>query len=95
LSKHSQVIAVDSRAQGKSTDSGREITYALMASDMSALLDHLNVGSAHVENYEAPDDGVVMAANDPLILKMMPFLSKATETMNRISPAAKRSFLIW
>jgi alpha-beta hydrolase superfamily lysophospholipase len=30
LSQHFKVIAVDSRAQGKSTDSDREITYALM-----------------------------------------------------------------
>jgi pimeloyl-ACP methyl ester carboxylesterase len=48
LSKHFRVIAVDSRAQGKSTDSNQEITYALMASDMSALIDQLNLGSVHV-----------------------------------------------
>jgi pimeloyl-ACP methyl ester carboxylesterase len=48
LSKHFRVFAVDSRAQGKSTDSNQEITYALMASDMSALIDQLNLGSVHV-----------------------------------------------
>jgi len=48
LSKHFKVIAVDSRAQGKSTDSNREITYALMASDMSALIDKLNLGSVYI-----------------------------------------------
>ena len=48
LSKNFKVIAVDSRAQGKSTDSDQEITYALMASDMSVLIDKLNLGSVHV-----------------------------------------------
>jgi pimeloyl-ACP methyl ester carboxylesterase len=48
LSKHFKVIAVDSRAQGRSTDSDQEITYALMASDMSELIDKLNLGSVHV-----------------------------------------------
>jgi len=45
LSKKYKVIAVDSRAQGRSTDSDKEITYALMASDMSELIDKLNLGS--------------------------------------------------
>lgn len=48
LSKHFKVIAVDSRAQGRSTDSEKEITYALMASDMATLIDKLNVGSVYV-----------------------------------------------
>ena len=48
LSKHFKVIAVDSRAQGRSTDSDKEITYALMASDMNELIDKLKLGSVYV-----------------------------------------------
>lgn len=48
LSKHFKVIAVDSRAQGRSYDSDKEITYALMASDMSELIDKLNLGKVNV-----------------------------------------------
>jgi pimeloyl-ACP methyl ester carboxylesterase len=48
LSRHFKVVAVDSRGQGQSTDSQKEITYALMASDMSELIDKLNLGSVHV-----------------------------------------------
>jgi len=48
LSKHFKVIAVDSRAQGRSTDSNKEITYALMASDMNELIDKLKLGSVYV-----------------------------------------------
>jgi pimeloyl-ACP methyl ester carboxylesterase len=48
LSKHFKVIAVDSRAQGRSTDSNKEITYALMASDMNELIDKLKLGSVYI-----------------------------------------------
>jgi len=48
LSKHFEVIAVDSRGQGRTTDSDLEITYALMASDMSELIDKLNLGKVNV-----------------------------------------------
>ena len=48
LSKHFKVIAVDSRAQGRSTDSEKEITYSLMASDMSDLIDKLNLKSVYI-----------------------------------------------
>lgn len=48
LSKHFKVIAVDSRAQGRSSDSDQEISYALMASDMAALIDKLGLGKVNV-----------------------------------------------
>jgi pimeloyl-ACP methyl ester carboxylesterase len=48
LSKQFKVIAVDSRAQGRSTDSESDITYALMASDMSEFIAKLNLGSVNV-----------------------------------------------
>ena len=48
LSKHFKVIAIDSRAQGRTTDSDKEITYALMASDMSELIVKLNLGKVNV-----------------------------------------------
>lgn len=48
LSKHFKVIAADSRAQGKSTDSNKEITYALMASDMNELIDKLKLEGVYV-----------------------------------------------
>jgi len=48
LSKHFKVIAMDSRAQGRTTDADQEITYALMASDVSALIDKLNLGKVNV-----------------------------------------------
>jgi pimeloyl-ACP methyl ester carboxylesterase len=48
LAKYFKVIAVDSRGQGRSYDSDKDITYALMASDMAALIDTLHLGKVHV-----------------------------------------------
>ncbi len=48
LAKYFKVIAVDSRAQGRTSDSDQEISYALMASDMSGLIDKLNLGKVNV-----------------------------------------------
>jgi pimeloyl-ACP methyl ester carboxylesterase len=42
-----QVIAADSRAQGKSTDTG-PLTFEMMADDDAALLDALHIDSAYV-----------------------------------------------
>ena len=43
-----KVIAVDSRAQGNSKDSGESLTFERMADDDAALLDALKIDSAYV-----------------------------------------------
>jgi pimeloyl-ACP methyl ester carboxylesterase len=57
FSKHFKVIALDSRAQGRTTDSDKEISYALMASDMAVLIDKLNLGSVYVVGWS--DGGII------------------------------------
>lgn len=42
------VIAADSRAQGKSKDNGKSLTFEMMADDEAALLDALHIKSAYV-----------------------------------------------
>lgn len=72
LSKHFKVIAVDSRGQGKSTDSDQEITYALMASDMSELIDKLNLGSVHVVGWsDGGNIGLELALAHPEKVKKL------------------------
>jgi pimeloyl-ACP methyl ester carboxylesterase len=46
--KRYQVIAMDSRDQGKSGDSPDKLTYEKMTDDLAALLDHLKVGPVNV-----------------------------------------------
>jgi pimeloyl-ACP methyl ester carboxylesterase len=43
-----QVIAIDSRGQGRSTRTRTKITYDLLAADVVAVLDHLNIARASV-----------------------------------------------
>lgn len=72
LSRHFKVIAVDSRGQGRSTDSDKEITFALMASDMSELIDKLKLGSAYVVGWsDGGDIGLELAFAHPEKVKKL------------------------
>src|ERR1700730_7818640 len=51
------VIAVDSRAQGRSTDSDAPISYALMGDDMIKLLDTMQIQSTDVVGWS--DGGII------------------------------------
>jgi len=57
FAKYFKVIAVDSRAQGLSTDSEQELSFSLMASDMDQLLDSLKIDSAYVLGWS--DGGII------------------------------------
>lgn len=70
--KHYQVIAIDSRLQGKSGGSTDSISYELMASDFCALLDYLDIKSANVLGWsDGGIDGIMMAMNCPQKVKKL------------------------
>ena len=70
--KYYQVIAIDSRLQGKSGGSPDNISYDLMASDFCALLDYLHIGSANVLGWsDGGIDGIIMALNCPEKVKKL------------------------
>ena len=46
--KRYKVIAMDSRDQGRSSDSPEKITYEKMTDDLAALLDHLKITQVNV-----------------------------------------------
>jgi pimeloyl-ACP methyl ester carboxylesterase len=72
FSKYYQVIAIDSRLQGKSGGSSDKISYDLMASDFCALLDQLNIKSAYVLGWsDGGIDGILMALNCPNRVKKL------------------------
>jgi pimeloyl-ACP methyl ester carboxylesterase len=48
FSKKYKVIAVDSRAQGKSTDERDSLSFEMMADDFAALLETMHIDSAYV-----------------------------------------------
>jgi pimeloyl-ACP methyl ester carboxylesterase len=72
LSKHYRVIAVDSRAQGRTTDSDKEITYAIMASDVAALIGKLNLRSVNVVGWsDGGNVGLELALAHPQYVKKL------------------------
>ena len=57
FSKRYKVIAVDSRAQGKSVDLGDSLSFEMMADDNAALLEKMHLDSAYVIGWS--DGGIV------------------------------------
>jgi len=57
LSKSFEVITVDRRGHGRSTDNGEPYSYAGMAEEVKAFLDHLELGSVRMLGFS--DGGVV------------------------------------
>lgn len=67
-----QVIAVDLRGHGRTTDSAQPLSYELMASDMVALLDQLGIDAVHiVGNKDGGIIGLVMAMDYPTRVKSL------------------------
>jgi pimeloyl-ACP methyl ester carboxylesterase len=61
-----KVIAVDSRAQGKSTDTKDSISFEMMADDFNALLDSLHLDSAYVIGWsDGGINGLLLAMRHP------------------------------
>lgn len=56
FAKSYKVILVDSRAQGKSADTGDSLSYEMMADDLNALLEHLKIDSCNVVGWS--DGGI-------------------------------------
>jgi pimeloyl-ACP methyl ester carboxylesterase len=72
LAKHYQVIAVDTRAQGQSSNGKQTLTYDLFAEDMSALLKALNIPAAHVVGWsDGGNTGLSLALHHPEQVKKL------------------------
>lgn len=72
LAEDYQVIAVDFRGHGRTIDSGQPLSYELIASDMIALLDQLDIDAVHiVGNKDGGITGLVMATQHPERVKSL------------------------
>ena len=72
LARHYQVIAVDTRAQGQSTNGKQTLTYDLFADDMSALLTALHIPAAHVVGWsDGGNTGLSLAPHYPQQVKKL------------------------
>jgi pimeloyl-ACP methyl ester carboxylesterase len=67
-----KVIAVDSRAQGKSVDTSSVLNYEMMADDFSALLDTLKIDSVNVIGWsDGGINGLLLAIRHPKKVKKL------------------------
>jgi pimeloyl-ACP methyl ester carboxylesterase len=72
FSKKYKVIAVDSRAQGKSEDLQDSLSFEMMADDFSALLDKLHVDSCYVLGWsDGGINGLLLAMRHPEKVKKL------------------------
>jgi pimeloyl-ACP methyl ester carboxylesterase len=72
FSKKYKVIAVDSRAQGKSVDLQDSLSFEMMADDFSALLDKLHIDSCHVLGWsDGGINGLLLAIRHPEKVKKL------------------------
>jgi pimeloyl-ACP methyl ester carboxylesterase len=57
FAKEFRVIAVDSRGQGRTSDSGQPLSYSLMVSDVVGIMDVLHIAKAHIVGWS--DGGII------------------------------------
>jgi pimeloyl-ACP methyl ester carboxylesterase len=70
--KNYRVIAVDSRAQGKSADGKDSLTFEMMADDFNALLDSLRLDSCYVLGWsDGGISGLLLALRHPEKVKKL------------------------
>ncbi|MBA2250538.1 MAG: alpha/beta hydrolase [Chitinophagaceae bacterium] len=72
FSKEYKVILADSRAQGKSIDTGFSLNYEMMADDLNALLDELHLDSCYVIGWsDGGINGLLLAIRHPEKVKKL------------------------
>ena len=72
FTKKYKVIIADSRAQGRSTDTGDSLSYEMMADDYAALLDALKIDSANVIGWsDGGINGLLLAIRHPEKVKKL------------------------
>ncbi len=72
FSKEYKVILADSRAQGKTIDTGDSLDYNMMADDLDALLNYLHLDSCYVIGWsDGGNNGLLLAIRHPEKVKKL------------------------
>ena len=72
FAKSYKVIVADSRAQGKSIDTGDSLSYEMMADDFNALLDALHLDSCYVIGWsDGAVNALLLAVRHPVKVKKL------------------------
>jgi len=90
FAKYYKVIAVDSRAQGKTIDTSDTLNYQMMTEDFNALLDALKIDSANVIGWsDGGINGLLLAVNHPEKVKKLAITgANLTPDPSVLNPAA-------
>lgn len=95
FAKKYKVIAVDSRAHGKTIDTKDSLSFEMMADDFSALLDKMHIDSAYVIGWS--DGGInalVMAMRHPKqVIKLASTGANLTPDSTALQPAVWKDFV--
>jgi pimeloyl-ACP methyl ester carboxylesterase len=90
FSKNYKVIAADSRAQGKTIDSGDSLSFEMMADDFAALLQVMHIDSAYVLGWS--DGGInalLLAMRHPeKVIKLVSTGANLTPDSSAITPVS-------
>jgi len=88
IKKHYKIIAIDSRAQGRSGDTDAELTYEIMASDVNELFKQLNIDSVYLWGQsDGAILGLVIALKYPdKIKKLVAFAPNVVADTTGIEP---------
>jgi len=89
FSKKYTVIAVDSRAQGKTVDSGDSLSFEMMADDFAALLTEMNIDSAYVIGWsDGGINAILLAMRHPeKLIRLVSTGANMTPDSSAIRPA--------
>jgi len=91
--KYYKVIAMDSRSQGKSSDSLVKLSYELMADDLAALIDHLNVGPVNVLGWsDGGIEALLLGVRHPTKVKK---IAAMAANLNPSEDAIEPEVLAW
>ncbi|MBB6235960.1 pimeloyl-ACP methyl ester carboxylesterase [Pedobacter sp. AK013] len=87
FAKTYKVIAVDTRGQGKSTDSSvGPLSYDLYAEDMKTLLDSLHISKTNILGWsDGGNTGLIMAAKYPTYVKKLAVTGACTNPNEAVS----------
>jgi pimeloyl-ACP methyl ester carboxylesterase len=89
FSKKYKVIAVDSRAQGKTIDAGDSLSFEMMADDFAALLNVMHIDSAYVLGWSDGGINALLMAmrHSDKVIKLVSTGANLTPDSTALTPA--------
>ena len=75
LTEGRRVIAVDLQAHGRTADADRPLSFELMADDVAALIEHLEIERADVTGYSLGGVALQTAIRHPVVVRKLVLVS--------------------